>query len=64
MPIGPLVYLVLTSMGVMDDAFGVGPRGARTGTGGPEAGWYDNLEGEGVRYWDGSSWTEHTRGAQ
>jgi hypothetical protein len=23
----------------------------------PPAGWYDNPEGEGKRYWDGASWT-------
>lgn len=25
----------------------------------PEAGWYTNPSGPGVRYWDGHGWTEH-----
>lgn len=25
----------------------------------PEAGWYDNPEGEGLRWWDGEQWTDH-----
>lgn len=63
MPIGPLAYLVLASTGALDDAFAGGAPAARTGTTGPEAGWYDDPEGRGTRYWDGSSWTEHTQGA-
>lgn len=26
----------------------------------PAAGWYPNPEGEGLRWWDGSGWTDHT----
>ena len=29
-------------------------------TSGPAAGWYDDPTGDGLRYWDGGSWTEHT----
>lgn len=31
----------------------------------PPAGWYSDPEGgTGTRYWDGTSWTAHTRGAE
>ncbi len=26
----------------------------------PAAGWYPNPQGQGLRWWDGSAWTEHT----
>ena len=27
----------------------------------PPAGWYNDPEGDGLRWWDGSQWTEHRR---
>jgi len=26
----------------------------------PDAGWYPDPQGQGLRWWDGSAWTEHT----
>ena len=28
----------------------------------PPAGWYDDPEGPGRRWWDGTTWTEHRQG--
>lgn len=34
-------------------------------TAGPPPGWYDDPQGaRGSRWWDGSGWTEHTRGGE
>jgi len=32
---------------------------AITSADGPPPAWYDNPLGEGLRYWDGSAWTQH-----
>jgi Protein of unknown function (DUF2510) len=29
----------------------------------PEAGWYQDPDGSGLRYWDGAQWTEHRQAA-
>ena len=28
-------------------------------TGGPAAGWFPDPDGEGLRWWDGTAWTDH-----
>lgn len=32
--------------------------------GGPDAGWYQDPDGAGLRYWDGERWTEHRQAQQ
>lgn len=60
-PLGFLVYGVLAVTGLADSIVESLQGGGTSGAGPqqPPAGWYDDPEGAGQRWWDGSAWTEH-----
>ena len=60
-PLGFLVYAVLAVTGLANSVVeslqggGAGPAGPQQ----PPAGWYEDPDGPGQRWWDGTAWTEH-----
>lgn len=71
-PLGFIVYAVLAATGLADSIVeSLEGSGDRPGTSArradgpqpPPAGWYDDPEGPGQRWWDGTAWTEHRQGA-
>lgn len=59
-PVGLLAYLLVRQF-LDTDLSTTDPAPGASAAPGPAAGWYDNLDGEGKRYWNGQAWTEHTQ---